>query len=44
MVGLANVSSTCAGDFDEQEPGVVIVKDLGGFDGIITAVHELGHM
>lgn len=31
-------------DFERGLKGVLIVKDHGGFDGIMTAVHELGHL
>lgn len=37
VLGLANLDGACT------EHNVAIVKDFGGFGGIMTAAHELGH-
>ncbi|XP_055951546.1 A disintegrin and metalloproteinase with thrombospondin motifs like [Argiope bruennichi] len=43
--GIAYLMGACTThQSNEQWMGVAIVEDRGGFDGILTAAHEIGHL
>ncbi|CAL1296787.1 unnamed protein product [Larinioides sclopetarius] len=44
-VGLAYFKGACKiKHMEDRWMGIAIVEDRGGFDGILTAVHEIGHL
>lgn len=45
IAGQTNIGGACKTDDDAQQlEKVGIIQDDGGFDGIHTATHELGHL
>lgn len=43
LAGIANIGALCS-NVEYGRPGSSLVEDTGKYQGILTAVHELGHM